>query len=589
MILVDDVGGAWARIDHSPWNGCTLVDFIMPFFLFIVGVAIALALKLFSNTTFYMIEGGYSHAPDDLSYGIDMKQIYWCGILQRLSLQRSDLQYLNQDISPFSVHIVGNGDWLEGFIAFLIYMITTFLLYVPDWSYEFDEDHQIKKYIVRVYSCLISSGSTTFTKIVNKWNTTLIGLMTYFRKATVHTQELLDLLVKCENKIQTRIKIGLNSKMPSRFPPVIFYTPKEIGGLGMMSMGHILIPQSDLRYSQQTNVGVTHFRSGMSHEEDQLIPNLYCYIQVATMFAVMKDTDYATKPKILENFMIDWRTVLGKNHIIKKFELCDFTPIYEWRQNEEKKKQMSTEEKKLMKEEKMKQEEKYVWTIVEGVKEKVGNFRVEPPGLFRGCGEHPKIGKLKKRIRPRDITINIGKGAPVKSAQYRERWKEVKHDNTVTWLAFWNDPINPKKFKYVFLAASSSLKGQSDKEKYEKARGQKSKFLTHFHEYIENIRVNYAKDFTNKDVVKRQVAATTYLIDKLALRAGNEKGPAGRPGSTHGENIARAVSRLRIINPFFHGHTSVHDCTEKQHHQQKSSISSASLSYAYNAKVEATL
>lgn len=76
-----------------------------------------------------------------------------------------------------------------------------------------------------------------------------------------------------------RIKIGLNSKMPSRFPPVIFYSPKEIGGLGMLSMGHILIPQSDLRYSQQTDLGVTHFRAGMSHEEDQLIPNLYRYIQ----------------------------------------------------------------------------------------------------------------------------------------------------------------------------------------------------------------------------------------------------------------------------------------------------------------------
>ena len=122
-------------------------------------------------------------------------------------------------------------------------------------------------------------GSTTFTKIVNKWNTALIGLMTYFREATVHTQELLDLLVKCENKIQTRIKIGLNSKMPSRFPPVVFYTPKEIGGLGMLSMGHVLIPQSDLRFSKQTDGGITHFRSGMSHEEDQLIPNLYRYIQ----------------------------------------------------------------------------------------------------------------------------------------------------------------------------------------------------------------------------------------------------------------------------------------------------------------------
>lgn len=46
MILVDDAGGVYPRIDHSPWNGCTLADFVMPFFLFIVGVAIALALKV---------------------------------------------------------------------------------------------------------------------------------------------------------------------------------------------------------------------------------------------------------------------------------------------------------------------------------------------------------------------------------------------------------------------------------------------------------------------------------------------------------------------------------------------------------------
>ena len=38
-------------------------------------------------------------------------------------------------------------------------------------------------------------------QIINKWNTALIGLMTYFREAVVNTQELLDLLVKCENKV----------------------------------------------------------------------------------------------------------------------------------------------------------------------------------------------------------------------------------------------------------------------------------------------------------------------------------------------------------------------------------------------------
>ena len=104
----------------------------------------------------------------------------------------------------------------------------------------------------------------------------------YARVASRHMRAACDISaaqVKCENKIQTRIKIGLNSKMPSRFPPVVFYTPKELGGLGMLSMGHVLIPQSDLRYSKQTDQGVTHFRSGMSHEEDQIIPNLFRYMQ----------------------------------------------------------------------------------------------------------------------------------------------------------------------------------------------------------------------------------------------------------------------------------------------------------------------
>ncbi|KAJ8754999.1 hypothetical protein K2173_015511 [Erythroxylum novogranatense] len=239
--------------------------------------------------------------------------------------------------------------------------------------------------------------------------------------------------------------------------------------------------------------------------------------EVATMFAVMKDTDYMQKRQFLDNFWNDWRKILGRNHVIQKLQDCDFTPVYEWHQREkEKKKQMTTEEKKAIKEEKLKQEDKYMWAVVDGVKEKVGNFRVEPPGLFRGRGEHPKMGKLKRRIHPSDITINIGKDAPIPECPIPgESWKEIKHDNTVTWLAFWNDPINPKEFKYVFLAPSSSLKGQSDKEKYEKARKLK--------DYIHNIRAAYTKDFTSKDVTKRQIAVATYLIDKLALRAGNEK------------------------------------------------------------------
>lgn len=141
-------------------------------------------------------------------------------------------------------------------------------------------DQGINEFNNRIRQILMSSGSSTFAKIVNKWNTALTGLMTYYREAVVTTPELLDSLVKAENKVQTRVKVGLNSKMPSRFPPAVFYSPKELGGLGMMSMGFVLIPTSDLRWSKQTEGGgISHFRSGMTHEEDALIPNLYRYIQ----------------------------------------------------------------------------------------------------------------------------------------------------------------------------------------------------------------------------------------------------------------------------------------------------------------------
>ncbi|EFY95645.1 component of U4/U6-U5 snRNP complex PRP8 [Metarhizium robertsii] len=136
----------------------------------------------------------------------------------------------------------------------------------------------IQKFNNRIRQILMSSGSTTFTKIANKWNTALIALFTYYREAAVSTVDLLDTIVKCETKIQTRVKIGLNSKMPSRFPPAVFYTPKELGGLGMISGSHILIPASDKRWSKQTDTGVTHYRSGMTHDEETLIPNIFRYI-----------------------------------------------------------------------------------------------------------------------------------------------------------------------------------------------------------------------------------------------------------------------------------------------------------------------
>lgn len=40
-------------------------------------------------TNLYPIAGGFSHAPDELTYGVDMQRIRWCGILQVRSINFS--------------------------------------------------------------------------------------------------------------------------------------------------------------------------------------------------------------------------------------------------------------------------------------------------------------------------------------------------------------------------------------------------------------------------------------------------------------------------------------------------------------------
>lgn len=66
--------------------------------------------------------------------------------------------------------------------------------------------------------------------------------------------------------------------------------------------------------------------------------------EVATMFAVMKETDYMNKPVFLKNFWEGFSEVLGKKHVIQCLEKCDFTPIYEYLMaDREKKKQMTKE------------------------------------------------------------------------------------------------------------------------------------------------------------------------------------------------------------------------------------------------------
>ncbi|CAM8891691.1 unnamed protein product [Rhodiola kirilowii] len=164
MILVDDAGGEWPVIGHAPWNGCNLADFVMPFFLFIVGVAVALSLKRIPSRTMavkkvvvrtvkllfwgILLQGGYSHAPDELTYGVDQRKIRWCGILQRIALAYLVVALLEistktarpDEISlgHFSIFKQYFWHWLAGAGVLVIYLATLYGTYVPDWQFAVD-------------------------------------------------------------------------------------------------------------------------------------------------------------------------------------------------------------------------------------------------------------------------------------------------------------------------------------------------------------------------------------------------------------------------------------------------------------------
>ncbi|XP_008058765.1 DNA topoisomerase 1 isoform X2 [Carlito syrichta] len=239
--------------------------------------------------------------------------------------------------------------------------------------------------------------------------------------------------------------------------------------------------------------------------------------EVATFFAKMLDHEYTTKEAFRKNFFKDWRKEMTneEKNIITTLSKCDFTQMSQYfKAQSEARKQMSKEEKLKIKEENEKLLKEYGFCIMDNHKERIANFKIEPPGLFRGRGNHPKMGMLKRRIMPEDIIINCSKDAKVPSPPPGHKWKEVRHDNKVTWLVSWTENIQGS-IKYIMLNPSSRIKGEKDWQKYETARRLKK--------CVDKIRNQYREDWKSKEMKVRQRAVALYFIDKLALRAGNEK------------------------------------------------------------------
>ncbi|KAL8149125.1 hypothetical protein AgCh_006216 [Apium graveolens] len=159
MILVDNAGGAFPSINHSPWFGVTLADFVMPFFLFAVGISVSLVFKRVDDKRSatkkvilrtiklfllgLILQGGYFHGHGDLTYGVDITKMRLMGVLQRISIgyllaSLTEIWLVNNIVVDTTAAFTKKyyKQWVTAISLGSLYMCLLYGLYVPNWKFE---------------------------------------------------------------------------------------------------------------------------------------------------------------------------------------------------------------------------------------------------------------------------------------------------------------------------------------------------------------------------------------------------------------------------------------------------------------------
>jgi DNA topoisomerase-1 len=243
--------------------------------------------------------------------------------------------------------------------------------------------------------------------------------------------------------------------------------------------------------------------------------------EIVYAWAKKKDTHYVQDPTFQQNFLNDLKKLLPVTYNNITINDIDFSMAYRLadeekemkEQEKERYKTLSREQKKNISQAKKAERERlkaiYGKAVVDGIEVDVANWLVEPPGLFMGRGQHPMRGRWKPRVRPQDVTLNLGENAPVPEGN----WNAIIHDHSSTWLATWIEGLTGKR-KYVWLHDSAALRQENDKAKYDKAK-----------------KLAEREGKVHREVIRRmmkgdgKLATVAYLILKLAMRVGDEKDP----------------------------------------------------------------
>jgi len=238
--------------------------------------------------------------------------------------------------------------------------------------------------------------------------------------------------------------------------------------------------------------------------------------EVATFWAQKHATEYINDKVAQKNYWNDFKTYIPSNlHNTKFPDDWDFSNIIAYIEEQKiAKKQLSKQEKNKIKVEKEELKEKYGFAILDGKRVPLGNYVIEPPGLFMGRGKHPNRFKIKQRIYPEDVIINHSSDIPAPAPPAGHSWKAVIENKNALLVAQWVEP-NTKIPKKILFGNTSTVKERADKKKFNK--------VAKLAKNIDYVKLKIDSKLNSENHKEREVATAAKIIAELAIRVGNKK------------------------------------------------------------------
>ena len=152
MIFVNYGGGSYYFFNHSPWNGLTVADLVFPWFIWIMGVSLAIStqsqlrnsvsrkkiiLKVIKRSVILMMLGLVINSEGGRN---DLRRMRFPGVLQRFgltylvvgSVEAVMLPRQFPDVSAPLLDLTSSlWQWLLGLLCIIIHTLVTFQLPVP--------------------------------------------------------------------------------------------------------------------------------------------------------------------------------------------------------------------------------------------------------------------------------------------------------------------------------------------------------------------------------------------------------------------------------------------------------------------------